>query len=126
MHSRTVLLVTSIEELAAVVALSGLDEDEVAAVLVVPMDHRAAGELTVRWAQPDLRVGELDRNIAPVPVPMAAPVNRNFGNSITNSRAMTEPSEPNAMETTDILSLTEEIYNSLKLRLKIEKERMGS
>lgn len=66
LHPSAVLLVSPVEELAAVVAVARLEDDEVTTLVIVPEHHRAASQLLIRRVQSDLGVGELNLQVVTV------------------------------------------------------------
>ena len=66
-HARAELPVHAVEELAAVSAVAGLHDHEVASV-DQPVDDGAVGQLAVGWAEPDLGVADVERDLPAKPL----------------------------------------------------------
>lgn len=81
-------------------------------------------DVPIKFITPQKVANFANQNITPTNTPMAAPVNRNV-DALTNSDAAIQRSMSNNMKPSDVQSLTEDVYYSLKLRLRVEKERLG-
>ena len=62
-HAGAVLLISTIEKLATIVAIPRLENDEVATLVVLPVYDRAGSEFTIRRHQADFRIRILDFHI---------------------------------------------------------------